>query len=78
MSEHLNDWKPALYLYPEDQRENLAFLRTRQMEKLACFAYSRILEDKSVRKHFKLEIEMRAFWSIQDNKRIKMWEFNWI
>ena len=43
------------------------------MEKLACFAYSRILEDKSIRKHFYSEIEMGAFWSIQDNKRIKIW-----
>jgi hypothetical protein len=73
MCEHLNDWKPALDLYPEDQREGLALLRTRQMERLISFAYSRILEDISVRKHFDSEKEMQAFWKMQEKTRIKMW-----
>jgi hypothetical protein len=73
MCEHLNDWKPALDLYPEDQREGLALLRTRQMERLTSFAYSRILEDVSVRKHFDSEKEMQAFWKMQEKTRIKMW-----
>ena len=73
MCEHLNDWKPALDSYPEDQRESLALLRTRQMERLTCFAYSRILENLSVRNSFNTEIEMQAFWKMQEKKRIKIW-----
>jgi len=73
MCEHLNDWKPALGSYPEDQRESLALLRTRQMERLTCFAYSRILENISVRKNFDSEIEMQAFWKMHEKTRIKIW-----
>jgi hypothetical protein len=73
MSEHLNDWQTALSSYPEDQREDLALLRTRQMERLACFAYARILENRIARCHFESEIEMEAFWRMQENKRIQIW-----
>ncbi len=71
--EHLNDWKSALARYPENERENVAFLRTRQMEKLACFAYSRILENRSIRNHFSSDVTIGSFWQEQDTKRMKMW-----
>jgi hypothetical protein len=73
MSEHLNDWKLALALYAENQREDLALLRTRQMEKLACFAYSRILKNKTIRNHFSSEAAMGSFWHEQASKRMTTW-----
>lgn len=71
--EHLNDWKPALATYPENQREDVAFLRTRQMEKLACFAYSRVLENRSIRNHFSSEVTVNSFWHELTSKRMKIW-----
>ena len=73
MSEHINDWQLALNAYRKDQRENFGLLRTRQMEKLASFAFSRILEDSSIRCHFLSDIETKLFWQLKDNERIKIW-----
>jgi hypothetical protein len=73
MCEHLNDWKPVLDSYPEDTREKIAYLRTRQMEKLACFVYSKILENVLVRTNFITENAMQAFWKMQEEKRIEIW-----
>jgi len=54
MAEHLNDWEQALGSYPKDDREIVALHRTRQMEQLATFAYSHILESDTIRNHFRL------------------------
>ena len=73
MSEHLNDWQLALNAHQEDQRENFGLLRTRQMEKLASFAFSRILEDSSIRCHFLSDKEMKLFWQLKETERVKIW-----
>jgi hypothetical protein len=73
MCEHLNDWNNALKSYPANERENQAFLRTRQMERLACFTYSKILENTAIRNNFKSEKDINVFWELDAKTRIKQW-----
>lgn len=73
MAEHLNSWENALESYSPDVREETALLRTRQMERLACFSYTRLLEHQSIRSHFISEKNMKHFWSLPDNQRKQRW-----
>lgn len=73
MTEHLNAWEQAVESYPEDDREMVALHRTRQMEQLATFAYSHILESCTIRKHFITEMKQREFWKLSDNTRRNIW-----
>lgn len=74
MAEHLNDWEQAVNSYPRDDREIVALHRTRQVEQLASFAYSRILESRAVRNHFINENKQGRFWGLKDDKaRRNIW-----
>lgn len=73
MATHLNDWEKALHPYSPSSRENTALLRTLQMERLACFCYSRLLDDQELRSHFINENELEKFWKLQDHQRSKIW-----
>lgn len=73
MAEHLNDWEQALGPYQKDDREIIALHRTRQMEQLASFAYSRILESGAVRDHFINEKKQGEFWKLPDDDRKNLW-----
>ena len=73
MAEHLNSWENALESYSPDVREETALLRTRQMERLACFSYIRLLEHQSIRSLFISEKDMKHFWSMPDNQRKQLW-----
>jgi hypothetical protein len=69
-AEHLNEWDRSLLPYPENDRENVALQRTRQMERLACFAYCKVLDDADLSRHFETDDGLRAFWtSIDDATR---------
>lgn len=70
-TEHLQDWDRSLQSYPVGDRENVALQRTRQMERLACFAYSRILGNEPVRSHFRNDATQRHFWEVLDDKSRK-------
>jgi len=74
MAEHLNDWEQALNSHPRDDRETVALHRTRQMEQLASFAYSHILESRTVLNHFINEKKLGQFWGDKDDKdRRNIW-----
>lgn len=73
MAEHLNDWEQALGMHPKNDREITALHRTRQMEQLALFAYSRILENDAVRSHFIDETKLGGFWKLPDDARKNIW-----
>jgi hypothetical protein len=73
MAEHLNDWEQALESYPKDDREIVALHRTRQMEQLAAFAYSRVLESDTIRNHFISETKQGEFWKLPDDARRNVW-----
>lgn len=72
-TEHLNPWDNAVQSYPEDEREDVCWHRTRQIEHLACDAYSRLLRDAALREHFRTEATIVAFWKLLDDQRRTLW-----
>ena len=48
-SEHVHDWARSLVDYSEKTRDDVAWQRTRQIEALARFAYTRIMLDDKIR-----------------------------
>jgi hypothetical protein len=72
-TEHLNPWDEAVQSYPADQREDVCWHRTRQIEHLACDAYSRLLRDAALRDHFRTEAAIAAFWKLPDDQRRTLW-----
>jgi hypothetical protein len=72
-TEHLNPWDEAVRSYPPDQQEDVCWHRTRQIEHLACDAYSRLLRDAALRKHFETEATIAAFWKLPDDQRRAIW-----
>jgi hypothetical protein len=72
-TEHLNPWDEAVQNYPQDQREDVCWHRTRQLERLACDAYSRLLRDAALRQHFQTETTISAFWKLPDDQRRMLW-----
>lgn len=73
-TEHMHDWDRSLQAYPAADRENIALQRTRQTERLACSAYSRILDDAKLRQHFENEVSQSNFWTqVDDRARRASW-----
>ena len=72
-TEHLHPWDEAVQNYPVDQREDVCWHRTRQIENLACDAYSRLLLDAAVREHFRTDAAIPAFWKLPDDQRRALW-----
>jgi hypothetical protein len=72
-TEHLNPWDDAVQSYPHGQREDVCWHRTRQIEHLACDAYSRLLHDAVLRKHFETEAAIDAFWKLPEDQRCVLW-----
>lgn len=60
--EHMHDWDRSLQTYAAAEREDIALWRTRQMESLACAAYTKILLDPRLGQHFYDETKLTAFW----------------
>ncbi|MCW5977763.1 MAG: hypothetical protein KIT09_06780 [Bryobacteraceae bacterium] len=72
-TEHLHPWDKTVQNYPPDQREDVCWRRTRQIEHLACDAYSRLLRDASIRRHFQTDATIAAFWKLPDDQRRAQW-----
>lgn len=72
-AEHLHPWDAAVQNYPADQRECICWHRTRQIERLACEVYARLLRDATLRSHFRTDTAIAAFWNLPDDKRRKLW-----
>ena len=72
-TEHMNRWDKAVESYPLEQREAVGCHRMRQIEHLACDAYSRILRDPALREHFRTEDAIAAFWKLTDSQRCELW-----
>ena len=60
--EHVHNWDRSLTKYPEVEREDIAYWRTRQMESLACMAYARIFRDNALQQHFYDDTALSQFW----------------
>lgn len=72
-TEHVQPWDRAVQGYPADQREDVCWQRTRQIEHLACDAYSRLLRDAALRDHFRTNDVLAAFWKMPDDQRRALW-----
>lgn len=72
-TENLHEWDKAVQKYPLDQREDVCWQRTRQIEHLAANAYSRLLRDAALREHFRTNDTIAAFWKMQDAQRQSLW-----
>ena len=73
-TEHLNPWDKSVVSYPANQREAVCWQRTRQIEHLACDAYSRLLCNSELREHFRTEAAIETFWkSLPDDQRRELW-----
>jgi hypothetical protein len=59
--------------YPPDKIEEVATIRTRQMEALARLSYRRILLNADIRKHFESDASIGAFWKLTEPERGKIW-----
>ena len=72
---HVNASEGALkQRYPPNQLEDVCWQRTRQMERLACHAYSRLLRDSNLLfEHFRTDDAIKAFWRLRDDQRSKLW-----
>ena len=74
-TEHLHPWDKAVEnKYPPDKRADVCWQRTRQIEHLACDAYSRLLRDPALRKHFRTDDTIAAFWKLPDGQRRGLWD----
>jgi hypothetical protein len=73
-TEHLHPWDRSLQSHAANVRQDVALQRTRQLEALACLAYSQILENDSIREHFRNETAQRNFWrQLDDASRRAAW-----
>lgn len=66
--EHVHEWDRSLQTYPAAERENVALWRTRQMEVLACAAYTKLLLDPKLAEHFYDESKLAAFWQKSEDE----------
>ena len=74
-TEHLHPPEEALQRdYPPGRREDVCLQRTRQMQRLACHAYSRLLREPVLRRrYFRTDDELGAFWKLPDDRRRELW-----
>ena len=72
--EHLHRWDEPVKRDASDERETLCWQRTRQIEQLACDAYSRLLSNSELREHFRTDDAIRQFWKkLSDGQRSELW-----
>lgn len=57
----------------DDELENLASVRVRQMEALARESYRRILTSAKIRDHFATDASIEAYWALQEHERLAIW-----
>ncbi|MFZ0635267.1 MAG: hypothetical protein WA755_00220 [Candidatus Acidiferrales bacterium] len=73
-AEHIHDWDRSLQNVSPEKAEDVALWRTRQMEALASFAYTRVLSNHEVRQYFKNDATLSDFWNaLSDAERIEVW-----
>lgn len=72
-TEHLNPWDGPVEKYPLDEREEVCWKRTQQVERLACNAYERLLRSASLREHFRTDDSINGFWKLLDHQTREIW-----
>lgn len=65
--EHMHVWNRTLSKkYAASECEDIALLRTRQMDELARWAYRQVFTNKDLQKHFTCDDDIRAFWELPE------------
>jgi hypothetical protein len=59
--------------YAESEREDVCWQRTRQIERLACYAYARVLLDTNVHAQYRTDDILAQFWKLRDDQRRAIW-----
>jgi hypothetical protein len=73
-AEHIHDWDRSLQNVAPESVEDVALWRTRQMEALASFAYTRILTNSGLLQYFENDMKLSHFWkALSDAERLKVW-----
>lgn len=72
-AEHVHEWDRSLGDVAPEKPEDVALWRTRQMERLACTAFSRALGDQNILRHFIDENSISSFWKFDDATRRRIW-----
>ena len=72
-TEHLNPWDGALQRHRPNLREDVGWERTRQMEHLACDAYSRLMRDPALCDHFRTDDAIATFRKFREDDRQALW-----
>jgi len=72
-TEHLQDWNRAVLAHPVARREDVCLQRTRQMEQLACGAYSRLLQNAALWAYFHSDADIADFWKLPEDHRRAAW-----
>lgn len=65
--EHVHEWDRSLVaVYGATDCSDIALLRTRQMEMLACWAYTQIFSNPLLQSHFDTDTTIDAFWRLPE------------
>ncbi len=72
--EHLHNALDPLPGATSQEKEILLYRRSRQIDQLARFAISRILENDALRETFRTDAGIADFWKKADDKRAQIWE----
>jgi hypothetical protein len=70
--EHLHSALDALPGATRQRKESLLYRRARQVDRLARFAISRVLESDDLRQIFRTDTRIADFWKKQDHERAKL------
>jgi hypothetical protein len=71
--EHLHNALDALPSGTQEERENLLYKRARQIDRLARFAISHVLENDTLCSIFKTDADIAAFWAKKDHECRALW-----
>jgi hypothetical protein len=71
--EHLHNALDALPSGTQEERENLLNKRARQIDRLARFAISHVLENDTLCSIFKKDDDIATFWAKLDHERQALW-----
>jgi hypothetical protein len=72
-TEHLHDWNRAVQNYASSEQEDVCLQRTRQLEALTFYAYTRVLLDPIIREHFRTDDTLSQFWKLADDQKRMIW-----
>jgi hypothetical protein len=57
----------------DEELDEVATVRVRQMESLARESYRRIMTNPTIRDHFATDASIEAYWALQEHERLAIW-----